>query len=289
MEDYHMERKQTLTELIDALIVEMERLKYSESLIRHTRKECRNFFEYVIRTNGENSFSEAVGKRYLEEKFDYPDYYPKATPHLVLEAVRCVRRLGEMQLFGAFRRQWSPPDETTWYLSDEPIIKMYLEEFQTADHRPAAMVARKGKIKSFYDFLGFRKLGGIADVSSQIISDYATSLQGYAPASVVGMLSTLKQYLRYLFKSGFCEQDWSTCVPKVQSHKHLTIPALWEQSEIEHLLKSIDRTSPVGKRNYAVLLLAIQLGLRCSDIAGLKLDSLKWGRNEIDLVHTIPP
>lgn len=280
-----MERKLTLSELIEAFAVEMERLKYSKSLMRHAMKECRRFLEYVLEATGEDTFSEEIGARYLSEKFEYPALYPQKTPDRVLEAVRCIRRLGEMKLFGAFRRQWSSQKETNWYLADEPIIKMYLEKFQNADHRPTAMDNRTRNIKRFYDFLGFRRLSGVTDVSAQIISDYATSLQGCAPTSVVGMLSTLKQYLRFLFKSGICERDWSACVPKVQSRKHLTVPALWEPSEIELLLKSVDRTSAVGKRNYAVLLLAVQLGLRCSDIAGLKLESLKWERSEIDLVQ----
>ena len=280
-----MERSKTLTELIETLLIEMERLKYSKSLIRHVKKECRRFFEYVMDSTGQDAFSEEIGRQYLAEKYNFPDLYPHETPNLVLEAVRCVRRLGEMKLFGAFRRQWSSPKETDWYLADEQNIKTYLNRFQTADHRPAAMVNRTRSIKRFYDFLGFRKLSGINDISAKIISDYAASLQGCAPTSVVGMLSTLKQYLRFLFKSNLCERDWSSCVPKVQSRKNITVPTLWEQSEIEILLRSIDRTSAVGKRNYAILLLAVQLGLRCSDIAGLKLESLKWGRNELDLVQ----
>lgn len=280
-----MEKNLTLTEIIETLIREMERLKYSNSSLRHTKKDCRRFLEYVIEITGQDAFSEEIGKRYLEEKFQYPTLYPKETPDTVLEAVRCVRRLGEIQLFGAFRRQWSSTTEVDWYLADEQIISTYLVNSQTADHSESTKSLRTRNIKRFYDFLGFRRLNGIADISAQIISDYATSLQGCAPTSVQQMLSSLKNYFRFLFRNELCESDWSVCVPKVKLRNNITVPALWENSEIELLLKSIDRTSPVGKRDYAVLLLAVQLGLRCSDIASLKLESLKWERNEIDLVQ----
>ena len=40
-----------------------------------------------------------------------------------------------------------------------------------------------------------------------------------------------------------------------------------------------------GKRDYAIILLVVQLGLRISDVANLQLENLKWGRNELALVQ----
>ena len=44
---------------------------------------------------------------------------------------------------------------------------------------------------------------------------------------------------------------------------------LWEREDIEKLLRSIDRGSLSGKRDYAVILLVVQLGLRISDVPQL--------------------
>ncbi|WP_425358046.1 hypothetical protein [Thermoanaerobacter italicus] len=43
---------------------------------------------------------------------------------------------------------------------------------------------------------------------------------------------------------------------------------------MEHLLASVDRGNPKGKRNYIMLLLATRLGLRASDICGLKFANI---------------
>ena len=67
--------------------------------------------------------------------------------------------------------------------------------------------------------------------------------------------------------------------------KNLNVPALWSREELERLLKSIDRGSPAGKRDYAIILLVIQLGLRISDVSALRLDSLKWERNELEFIQ----
>lgn len=63
------------------------------------------------------------------------------------------------------------------------------------------------------------------------------------------------------------------------------MPTLWEKDDLERLLKGVDRGSPAGKRDYAVILLVVQLGLRISDVSSLRLDSLKWERNELELIQ----
>lgn len=280
-----METKQSVTELGEKVLREKERLKYSKTSIRHFEADCKRFSAFVIESIGEDVFSEEIASKYLAEKFDYPSDFGKKLPRDVCDAVRCIRKLGEYQLFGAFSRQWSRQTETQWHLADEALIATYLHSAQTADNRESTRILRTRYLKKFYDFLGFRNLSGISDVSSMVISEYVLTLQGSAPTTVQQLLAALKNYFRFLFRNGYCEQDWSSSVPKVNHPQNLTIPALWEESEIELLLRSIDRNSPSGKRDYAIILLAVQLGLRSSDIAELKLESLKWDRNEIELVQ----
>ena len=47
----------------------------------------------------------------------------------------------------------------------------------------------------------------------------------------------------------------------------------------------MDRGSPIGKRNYAILVIAAMLGIRDSDIAALTFDNLDWENSRIELVQ----
>ena len=51
-------------------------------------------------------------------------------------------------------------------------------------------------------------------------------------------------------------------------------------------LCAVDRSSPVGKRDYAILLLAARLGMRVSDIRALLLDHLQWEQACIEMTQT---
>ena len=48
---------------------------------------------------------------------------------------------------------------------------------------------------------------------------------------------------------------------------------------------SIEKSSPMGKRNYAIFLLASRLGLRASDIRLLQFNNLDWDQNLIILMQ----
>lgn len=63
--------------------------------------------------------------------------------------------------------------------------------------------------------------------------------------------------------------------------RNAIIPYCWKREDIDKLLKAVDRGDPKGKRDYAILLLVIRLGLRVSDIRGLRLSNLNWSRKTI--------
>lgn len=48
--------------------------------------------------------------------------------------------------------------------------------------------------------------------------------------------------------------------------KSAKIPSAWKLDELKAMLAAIDRNSPIGKRDYAMILLACVLGLRIGDI-----------------------
>jgi integrase len=59
------------------------------------------------------------------------------------------------------------------------------------------------------------------------------------------------------------------------------LPSVYEAEEIKQIEESVDRSNHSGKRNYAMLLLATRLGLRASDIVGLRFNNLDWEKNII--------
>lgn len=282
-----MEQRQTISQIAECVILEMERMQYSPATISMFRMKAKQLGLYVQEKTGEDYFSEELGQRYLADTIGFPFEENRWLKSPEAAHIRCVRRIGEYQLYGAVLRNNAKKSKSLseWELGDERIIAAYVESMQTADNSDATKKLRIHHIRQFYEFLASRKVSGIQDITAQIISDYAASLQGGAPVYTKHRLATLRCYFRFLRKNGILEYDWSFSVPKVTAPKNQNVPALWEKDDLERLLKGIDRGGPVGKRDYAIILLVVELGLRISDVSELRLDSLKWERNELELIQ----
>ena len=61
------------------------------------------------------------------------------------------------------------------------------------------------------------------------------------------------------------------------------IPSAWTTEDVKKMLQCIDRGSPAGKRDYAILLLVVRLGIRAGDIRDLKLHNLNWNTKQIEI------
>ena len=72
----------------------------------------------------------------------------------------------------------------------------------------------------------------------------------------------------------------------VQARKQTRIPSVWTAEDLEKLIGAIDRGSPIGKRDYAIILLACRLGLRCTDIKHLTMDNFHWEDKELVFVQS---
>ena len=79
------------------------------------------------------------------------------------------------------------------------------------------------------------------------------------------------------------DKDISKSLPKARITRNSFIPYSWKNEDVKKLLEAVDRGDPKGKRDYAILLLVVRLGLRISDVRWLKLYNLNWSRKIISL------
>ena len=62
--------------------------------------------------------------------------------------------------------------------------------------------------------------------------------------------------------------------PRVYRGERLPRSLPW--ATVQAFLASIDRSAPIGKRDYAMFQLIANYGLRASEVVGLKLDDIRW-------------
>lgn len=128
----------------------------------------------------------------------------------------------------------------------------------------------------FLDFLGKRDVDNFSRIRAEDLSDFVCSRSHYGRKTIALIVSNVRQYLRFLFYKRQLDQDLSDSLPGVCFPERATIPSAWDKELLTRLLDRIDRCSPRGKRDYAIVLLACRLGLRSSDIRALTLNHIDW-------------
>ena len=92
--------------------------------------------------------------------------------------------------------------------------------------------------------------------------------------------ASMRVLLRYLYQNGHTPEDYSPVVLSVRCRK--VVPSVYQTDEIEKMLVSFNQSSAVGIRNYAMVLMAVRLGIRASDICALEFKNIHWERNTIE-------
>ena len=127
------------------------------------------------------------------------------------------------------------------------------------------------------DYLQQRKIESAENITMDTCNSYLKTLSGYSFKTIEQNVCGIRHFLRFLYSAGIpCRRFMlkiSICllfpkVPKYLPHGN--------SDELKAMLAVIDRNSPIGKRDYAMILLACVLGLRIGDIKNLRFQNFSW-------------
>jgi integrase/recombinase XerD len=88
--------------------------------------------------------------------------------------------------------------------------------------------------------------------------------------------TALRMFLRFLIAEGRCRAGLLGAIPALAHWRLSSLPRYLPPEDVERVIESCDVSSPVGKRDRAILLLLARLGLRAGDIVQLRLEDIDW-------------
>jgi site-specific recombinase XerD len=134
-------------------------------------------------------------------------------------------------------------------------------------------------------FLTERCANGTQSFSKLVAADITGFIAHHAhnqsPRSTQRMCWTLRSFTRYLQYKGLIRVDLPSAVPSVRTWRFTSLPTYLLPAQVQQVLKGVDRHSPLGRRDYAILLLLARLGLRANEIATLCLDDIDWQSGQL--------
>ncbi|MCL4767133.1 MAG: tyrosine-type recombinase/integrase [Hyphomicrobiaceae bacterium] len=105
--------------------------------------------------------------------------------------------------------------------------------------------------------------------------------QDWSPKTGKVMCWSVRAFLRYLHHMGLHPASLADCVPSMRRWKLATLPTYLSGAQVQKALDGCDRTTVMGRRDYAILMLLAKLGLRADEVATLTLDDIDWRAGEL--------
>jgi site-specific recombinase XerD len=166
--------------------------------------------------------------------------------------------------------------------SAEDLLLASFERYLLAE-RGLAAGTTEGYLGHARRFLqGFAPPGGLAAVSAGDVTTAVLAESGRVSVSAVQFfISGLRSFLRFCFAEGLVPAGLSPAVLAMTGRRRTTLPRGISQADAAALLDSCDRSTALGRRDYAIVITLLRLGLRAAEVAGLALDDIGWREGQI--------
>lgn len=120
----------------------------------------------------------------------------------------------------------------------------------------------------------------VKDIERYIINEYPTHKH-----SISDLIHSVDMLLSFLKEHGHIHFSIDCRMFKPAARRAPVLPC-FSHDEVSEILSVIDTSTDIGKRDYAIILLASNTGLRGVDIFKLKLNDIDWNGNEIHAIQS---
>ena len=271
----------SLTELVGQGKMQLDLLGYADGTKKHYALKWDHFLIYAEQ-HGHTYFSKEIGDAFLA------DYYGiKTGKNLSISqvfTVRTVTVLGELLEDNCFRKCHQrigkqPPPQFC------DILGHYEKQQQEKNLSTRTICGKKNILIRFLNHLDKQGITDITNLTSHEVLSYLPTLEKYRNNTRSGILFSLRNFLLFLYSEGYLSEPLNDLFPVIFSNKFEKLPSYYSTGEIHAVLCQIDRNTKIGRRDYLILLLAVQFGMRAGDIRQLKFEHIKWSRNTVEFVQ----
>ncbi|CQR74729.1 Tyrosine recombinase XerC [Sporomusa ovata DSM 2662] len=165
------------------------------------------------------------------------------------------------------------------------ILEEYLnlEEFRSLS--PLTISFKRGTITAFMNYLGDNNVKDFHHCIQKNVTGYLTSLANLSSSTISGRTFVLRHFFNYLNSRNLTLFSGNELFPVIFSNKRERILSFYSIEEIRRIVSAIDQSTPYGKRDFVVVLLAAELGIRSGDIIRLKMSDIHWEHDTIEFVQ----
>ncbi len=159
-------------------------------------------------------------------------------------------------------------------------LNIYLDHLNP-DLSPSTLHNKQNNISVFLNYLSNHDIYNFENFDINIVFRFINSLN-YAPQTISGLEFNLREFFDILHKTGLTDFEGREVFPVIFTNKRDRIISFYSTEEVRKVIDVLDPKSRNYTMNKCMVLIAAQIGLRSSDILGLKLSEIKWDKGLIE-------
>lgn len=281
------ENQKSIRQLTVEVLAELKRQSYAESTLNRYRSTYNKLIAYTEQ-NGISFYSEAIGLGFMEQEYGYrlEGFFGKVSPKATdaLHHLMLLWHYQEYETVGFVTR--NRKRGFVCPLQYERHYSAFLAYCGRKQYSMMGMLFLLPIAQKFLIFLDAQRIRTPDEITQQAVNLFFSSYADRSVRYLATIASTLRSLLRLWRDEGLITLQIDEFIPNVRYSRNAFIPPSWKKEDVLKLLDAIDRGSPVGKRNYAILMLVVRLGLRASDIKTLEMGNLDWNRKQIVIIQS---
>lgn len=273
--------------LCSEVINELRKENYTELNIKKHQNTYIDFIKYAHLKN-EIYFSDSLMIDYFSERYsaDISESNSKRSYWVNqrlthLKKVKCFVKNGNIHYF----KSEGNKTKSTCPSCFQPAFENYIEYIMNFDYADSTIKEFRFTTIMFLKYLSNHGINTFKILTPVIITDFFKDKSYYSKSYLKIMVKCLRRFLNYLYFEKYIDGDLSFALPEIHLIRNAFLPPIIDPTDIDELLRSIDTSLPIGKRDYAILMIAAKTGLRTSDIKRLSIHDIDWREHTISIIQ----
>lgn len=274
--------KKTLAELSETMFESMVYLGYAKRTVGTYRLVYRRFEKYASEMSCLYLTTELADGFITEFAKGHPENSKNGIKRN-REAHRLMDMLQDCAVHGAvLHRSLSSPKFLKPYQEELDDFKDFAKGRGLSEASVRRICFVLGRLSSF---LHQKDISPFSAMGKDDLLAFVKTQGGFTRKTMAASMYALRVLILFLNETGRNIELAQEDVPRIRYVSRRSLPKIWSDEECREILGVVDTGSAKGKRDYAILMLVINTGMRQCDILNLKFGDIDWVGHMIRFVQ----
>ncbi|MBF0648175.1 tyrosine-type recombinase/integrase [Dysgonomonas sp. GY75] len=248
----------------------LQYLGYSEACIVQHQKKWIEYLLPYLEERGVVNYTPDIGEEYLDS----------ILPTLALHSKRVLTR--SVHILSAYLETGLIPKRIV-HLVEHPLpgeigqaATIFLQNLVEMRRKEVTVDKYRRIFSYFIEYLELNNKAKITEIEESDILSFINTNRNFKDRYFV-----MRKFCQFLNTHKYTSKNLEYTLAGNHFPRREKLPSIYSADEIRQIEASVDQHDYVGKRDYAILLLASRLGLRSSDIYSLKFANIDWEHNKL--------